>query len=137
MIEIDEFVERLCQLGGRRGPRRFPRKVRDREILMKSIRMTLDAARQYSEQEINTLLEAWRNEIAPEIDIDFVTLRRLLVDYEELERTRDGARYRVGFPRHPIAFDLEIDGLDLRATVAAYRMDKARRRDARKRSRGG
>ena len=31
MISPEEFVERLCRLGADRGPRRFPRKQRDRE----------------------------------------------------------------------------------------------------------
>ena len=52
MIEIDEFVDRLGRLGSRRGPRRFPRRRRAREILMKSIALTLDSAREYSERPV-------------------------------------------------------------------------------------
>jgi hypothetical protein len=122
VIGIDEFVERLCRIGADRGPRRFPRRRRDREILMKSIRMQMDPMADYTEKAINALLERWRSEIAPAIDVDHVTLRRLLVDYGEIERTRDGATYRVGYPPRPVAFELEIDELDLRATIAAYRM---------------
>jgi hypothetical protein len=120
MISVDEFVERICKLGADRGPRRFPRKHRDREILMKSVVMTLDSAREYSEPEINTLLQEWNRDVAPAIETDHVTLRRLLVDYGELERTADGARYRTGFPPRPVAFELEVDEIDIRATVAAY-----------------
>jgi hypothetical protein len=122
VIGIEEFVERICRLGSDRGPRRFPRRARDRAILMKSIRMQLDPMADYDEREINALLARWRDEIAPSIDVDHVTLRRLLVDYGELERTRDGARYRLGYPPRPTAFELEIDDLDLRATVTAHRM---------------
>jgi hypothetical protein len=89
VIGIDEFVERLCRIGADRGPRRFPRRRRDREILMKSIRMQMDPMADYTEKAINALLERWRSEIAPAIDVDHVTLRRLLVDYGEIERTRD------------------------------------------------
>jgi len=128
MVEIEEFVERLCRLGARTGPRRFPRKARDREILMKSFRMQLDPSTDYTESELGDCIEVWKRSIAPEIDIDVTTLRRLLVDYGELERTRDCAFYRVGFPTRPVAFDLEIDELDLPATVEAYRMDQQRRR---------
>lgn len=124
MIEIDEFVERLCRLGAHKGPRRFPRKPRDRSILMKSIIMGLDSSKQYSEPELNALLAEWCANVAPEIEVDVTTLRRLLVDYGEVERTRDGAIYEVGFPGRPVAFDLEIEELDLRATVAAYRMGR-------------
>ncbi len=133
MIGIDEFVERLCRIGVDRGPRRFPRRPRDREILFKSIRMQLDPMSDYSEPEINALLERWRERIAPEVEVDHVTLRRLMVDYGELERTRDGATYRVGYPPRPAAFELEIDDLDLPATIAAYRM----RTKPRKSERGG
>lgn len=131
MIEVDEFVSRLCRLGARTGPRRFPRRRQDREILMKSIALTLDSAAEYSELEINRKLMDWNREIAPEIECDYVTLRRLLVDYGELERTADGGWYRVGFPVRPVAFSLEIDELDQTAVVAAFRMEQTRRREAR------
>jgi hypothetical protein len=120
MISPEDFVERLCRLGADRGPRRFPRKSRDREILMKSIAMLLDSARTYTEPEMNERLQEWNREVAPAIETDHVTLRRLLIDYGHLERTADGARYRVGFPPRPVAFDLEVDDIDVRATIAAF-----------------
>ncbi len=127
MIAPEEFVERLCRLGADRGPRRFPRKPRDREILMKSIVMSLDSDRDYSEGEINEALLEWGDRVAPAIESDHVTVRRLLVDYGYLERTADGRWYRLGFPPNPLAFDLEVDHLDVRATVAAYLAETARR----------
>lgn len=132
MITLDEFVERLCRLGGDPGPRPFPRARRDREILMQSIVMRLDSARSYSEAEINEALKAWQSEVAPGLETDHVTLRRLLVDHGRLERRADGGVYRVGFPARTVAFDLEIYDVDLAATVAAYREQvRARRRRAR------
>lgn len=121
MVTIDEFVERLCLIGADRGPRRFPRKARDREIMMKSITLSLDSAKTYDEHEINDLLQRWKADVAPAVETDHVTLRRLLVDWGHLERTQDGAAYRVGFPPRPMIFDLEIDELDLVSTIAAYR----------------
>lgn len=120
MISPEDFVERLCLVGADRGPRRFPRKQRDREILMKSIVMLMDSRELYSEQQINELLQEWGRDVAPAIDTDHVTIRRHLVDYGHLDRTADGAMYRVGFPARPVAFDLEVDEIDVRATVAAY-----------------
>jgi hypothetical protein len=128
MITLEEFVERLCRLGADRGPRRFPRKPRDREILMKSILMLMDSARTYTEPEINALLQAWNRDVAPAIETDHLTLRRLLVDHGHLERTADGGAYRVGFSARAVAFDLEVDDVDLRATIAAYREQARRRR---------
>ena len=133
MISPEEFVERLCLLGADRGPRGFPRKRRDRQILMKSILMLLDSARSYTEAEINDEIRAWNRNVAPAIQTDHVTVRRLLVDHGHLERTADGRAYRVGFPPVAVAFDLEVDDIDVRATIAAY-LDQAARRV---RSRGG
>ena len=121
MISLDEFVERLCRIAADRGPRGFPRGRRDRDILVQSFLLTLDSSRSYSEREVNQALRAWKRDVAPAIETDHVTLRRLLVDLGRLERTADGARYRVGFPPGAVAFDLEVYDLDVRATVAAYR----------------
>ena len=131
MISAEEFVERLCRLGADRGPRRFPRKQRDREILMKSILMLLDSGRTYTESQINGVLQEWNRDVAPAINSDHVAVRRLLVDYGHLVRTADGRMYQVGFPPHPIAFDLEVDEIDVRATIAAYRDYSERRRQGR------
>ena len=130
MITSEEFVERLCRLGADRGPRRFPRGGRAREVLMKSIMMLIPSDRTYAEAEVNALLQDWNRDVAPAIDSDHVTLRRLLVDFGHLERTSDGTRYRVGFPARPVAFALEVDEIDVRATIAAYReyVEQRRRR---------
>lgn len=95
---------------------------------MKSIVMLMDSERTYTEGEINELLLEWNRDVAPSINSDHVTVRRLLVDYGHLERTADGGCYRTGFPPRPMAFDLEVDGIDVRATVAAYRDHLERRK---------
>jgi hypothetical protein len=120
VISVEEFVERLCKVGADRGPRSFPRAARDRQILMQSIVLGLDSDRIYTEREIDAALRAWKRDVAPAVETDHVTLRRLLVDYGRLERTPDGASYRVGFPPRSVAFDLAVYDLDQRATVAAY-----------------
>jgi hypothetical protein len=130
MITAEEFVERLCRLGADRGPRRFPRGGRNREILMKSIMMLLSSDRTYTELEINACCRAGTERSRP-IDSDHVTLRRLLVDHGHLERTADGRRYRVGFPARPVAFAREVDDVDVRATIAAYREYAERQRHRR------
>lgn len=132
MISPEEFVERLCLLGGRRGPRGYPRKRRDRQILMKSFVMGLDSAATYTESDIDRAIQEWRRDVAPEIETDHVTIRRLLVDHGQLDRTADGSAYRVGFPPAALAFDLEVDDIDVRATIAAYRDQQTRRRSERR-----
>ena len=133
MISAEEFVERLCRLGADRGPRRFPRRQRDRQILIKSIMLLMDSSRRYTEREVNEAIRTWKRDVAPAIETDHVTVRRLLVDHGHLERTADGASYRVGFPTSSVAFDLEGDEIDVRATIAVY-LDQLRRRSRRPRS---
>lgn len=131
MIDLEDFVYRLCRVGADRDPRRFPRRRDDREVLIKSIVMGMDSGRHYSEPEVNNLLREWKQHVAPAIETDHVSIRRLLIDSGHLERTADGRAYRVGFPPRPLAFDLKIEELDLRATVAAYLEHRRRRRRCR------
>ena len=132
MIGLDEFVERLCKICADPGRRPFPRARRDREILVESIVMGLDSGRTYEEREINEHLKSWQKRVAPAIETDHVTLRRLLVDTGRLERTASGSSYRVGFPPKVTAFALDVYDLDLEATIAAYReWDGKRRQESR------
>ena len=127
MISVEEFVERLCLVGADRGPRRFPRKQQDRQIIMKSLLMGMDSVRTYTEGQVNEIIQDWNREVAPAIETDHVTVRRWLVDYGQLERSPDGGTYRVGFPPASVIFDLEVDDIDVRATVAAYLDQQSRR----------
>jgi hypothetical protein len=133
VISVEEFVERLCLVGASKGPRRFPRAAKDRGILMHSFVLGLDSGREYSEPQVNDAIQAWKRDIIPAIETDHVTLRRLLVDWGQLERSADGARYQVGFPPRNLAFDLEVYDLDLKATVAAFRDHQERERAERRR----
>lgn len=137
MITLEQFLERVVKLGADRGPRRFPRGTQDREILMKSITLDLDEKVTYTEREVNEHLKRWQREVAPAIETDHVTLRRELVDYGYLERKRDGSEYRVGFPAKSVAFAIEIYDVDLRATVAAYLAEQARKAAEKKAKRAG
>ena len=93
--------------------------------------MLLDSSRSYTEAEVNGLLQAWNRDVAPAIGTDHVTVRRLLVDHGHLERRADGGVYRVGFPPASVAFDLEVEDIDVRATIAAY-LDHQRQRTRRR-----
>jgi hypothetical protein len=95
--------------------------------MMKSIAMLHNSSKTYSEPEIHKHLMEWNRNVAPCIDTDYLTVRRLLVDYGRLERTANGSHYRVGLPLGDPLFDLEVDDLDLRAKIAAC-FDHQRRR---------
>ena len=81
--------------------------------------MGLDSSSVYGERDIDRAIQEWQQAVAPEIETDHVTIRRLLVDHGRLERTADGGAYRVGFPPTALVFDLEVDDVDVRATIAA------------------
>ena len=94
-IPCDQFKKRLVDLCARSGLSVLPRKYRDRQILLKSIVLTLSTEEEYTEREINEKLRLWLRNIGRCLDLDHVTLRRHLVDEGYLERDKDGSRYRV------------------------------------------
>jgi hypothetical protein len=62
----------------------------------------LDVGREYSEREINELLQRWHT-----FD-DWALLRRLLFDWRFVDREPDGSRYRL---RREAPWRLEVAGL--------------------------
>jgi len=87
-MTVEQFEERMAELCLRSGMAGFPRKRRDQQILLKSIVLTLDRERDYTELEIGDKLAYWLVDIGTSTDLDHVTLRRLLVDTEYLWRGR-------------------------------------------------
>ena len=80
LIAREEFVSRLIDLCLKSGMAGFPRKLRDRHILLKSVVLTLDVAKGHTEREIDDRLQFWLTDVARAIDEDRVSLCRLLVD---------------------------------------------------------
>ena len=122
-ISVDTFKKRLVELGLRSGMSGFPRRPRDRHILLKSIVLTLDPKRYYSEAELDAKLERWLREVGRSIRFDRVRLRRMLIDEGYMGRERDGSRYWVGILGPPLVthrfdFEPEIDALDVMHVIA-------------------
>lgn len=65
----------------------FPRKQKQRLVVLGEIAKRFDPGRTYTEKEVNAILEA--------IYDDYVTVRRYLVDYSFLGRKPDGSQYWV------------------------------------------
>lgn len=63
----------------------YPSKLKKQWLVLLKISSQFDENRQYSEKEVNAILEA--------IYFDYVTIRRSLIDYKFLQRTRDGRAY--------------------------------------------
>ena len=125
-ISVDEFKKRLTVLcaGGGSG---FPRKQRDRHILLRSVAQTL-ATGSYTERDLNDTLRAWLAGIGDAVELDHVTLRRYLVDAGYVSRDRTGSRYEACLGGGGGAsFDPEINAVDLSSLIRDAR-ERAERR---------
>ena len=117
-ITGDEFRARLSQLCLKGSLPHLPRKRRDRHILLKSVTLTLEAAREYTEGQINDELRFWLADIGRSAHFDHVSLRRGLVDEGYLARDRDGSRYWVAAPaRGDPPFAPEVDDIDVYVSI--------------------
>lgn len=119
MITIEVFKRRLEALCLGQGGRGLPRKRRDQQILLKSITLLLEVDQEYSEREVNQILERWLAEVGRAIEIDYVTLRRHLVDGGYLIRDRAGRSYRLHPEETAGLFEPETDTIDPVAVVEA------------------
>lgn len=129
MITADEFKTRLAELCLKSGVMGFPRKSRDRHILLKSVTLTLDAGREYTEPEIADRLAFWLVDIGRSIEFDHVSLRRQLVDTRYLYREADGSRYRVADPGPARElFAPGVDSVDVYEAIGLAMRTEARKR---------
>ena len=94
-ITAEEFKKRLAQLCLSGPSSELPRKQRDRQIILKSVALTLAKEQSYSEREINAALSRWVGEVGHSLEPDHAALRRTLVDEKYLERTEGGSAYRL------------------------------------------
>jgi len=128
-MTAEQFASRLAALCIKGVGQGLPNKIRDRHILFKSIKATLETNREYSETELNEGIEHWLATVGIGIVIDHVSLRRHLVDEGYVVRDRAGTTYRVARSRHEDLFEGAIDRLD-QAKIIADALD---RREARRR----
>ena len=129
-ISLSKFIERLEILCSRQSAPGLPRKLQDRQILYKSITITLDPGRAYAETDLNQALENWLANVAPMLETDHVTLRRHLVDEGFLLRDPAGQAYAVNTAEAITAlFDSAINALDPASVVeeAKERREKRKR----------
>ena len=69
--------------------KQMPARLKRKVIVMKAVAEVFESERDYSEQQVNSILE--------DVHDDFVTLRRYLVDFGFLQRTADGSRYWLNY----------------------------------------
>ncbi len=70
-----------------------PKKPESVHILLISAAIAFDLGREYTETEVNALLEQWASEFGSGCGLDRVTMRRLLVDEGYLRRDPFGTKY--------------------------------------------
>lgn len=128
-ISRSYFEKRLIDLCVRSGMTEFPKKATDQHILLMSAALTLRGDEAYTEAEINEKLTAWLEDICPIAQLDFVTLRRALVDEGYLLRPADGSRYELAAEGPAQSrFEEGVGAVDVAAVIAAGREDIERRR---------
>lgn len=83
--EYQEIVMK-CFPEGVSGPlHKFPRKQKQKLVVLQELAKHFEAGRIYSEKEVNQILE--------QVYEDHVTIRRYLIDYGLLDRKPDGSKY--------------------------------------------
>ena len=121
-ITVAEFKARLVDLCLKSGLTGFPRGRRDRHILLRSVADTLDPAVTYRQDDVTDRLAFWFADIGQAIELDRVSLRRLMVDYGYLVRDKAGTSYRVRIEgRGEVEFGPGIAELDVYEVIGAGR----------------
>lgn len=121
----DELFRRIFRSG---MMRRLPKKQQDAEVVLAISVLALDAERFYDESEINVNLAAWLDGIAADNGLDYVTLRRYLVDLGFLRRASDGAIYRVDPERIDAVLCHDAKSVDAKEIFDEVQAARRRRR---------
>jgi hypothetical protein len=128
-ISANEFKQRLPQLCLTLSANELPRRQRDKHIIFKSVTFFFEPGRSYSETEVNSLIDSWREQVGRACNIDRVTLRRSLIDEGYLTRTNDGCAYARSADGGPQGmFENEVDSVDPAATIVEAMRDIEERR---------
>ena len=104
------------------GGRDFPKKSIDRHILLISSILGLDSHRQYTESELNDELRKWTTLFGGNFNLDYVSLRRFLVDEQYIRRDTAGGSYELATTNLPFTFDRSIETLDLEELINEARI---------------
>src|SRR5512136_308223 len=118
-ITAAQFTDRFAALV--MSGKELPKKQLDRHIVSISSILKIEPGRQYSEKEINEQLQLWIIHFGRSFGLDYVTLRRYLVDEKYLTRDSAGGTYQLAAEGLPYTFDESLRELDLEKLVAEAR----------------
>jgi hypothetical protein len=125
-ISEAQFAERfVAVILGRQD---LPKRLLDMHVLLASVVLGLGPARRYSERDLNEELRTWVGRFGEGINLDHVTLRRLLVDFQYLERDSSGASYRLKAANRAFTFDPAVRALDLDRLIDGAVRQRAQRK---------
>lgn len=106
----------------------LPKKRADLHLLLYSATLPLQAAKPYTEKEINEQLQVWCLNFGNQMGLDYVSLRRALVDEGFLHRDPSGNQYILDLSGLPDQFDPQIRSLDLQSMLKEALAEKERRK---------
>jgi hypothetical protein len=127
-ISKERFIKRLSELCLKSALFGFPKDDLNQQILLKSAVLMMDASDSLTEKSINETLDRWVKEVSHIEGIDFVTVRRALIDAGYMVRTKDGSSYHIVLDPRPDLFNEKINELDIPEVIAAAREEIARRK---------
>ena len=119
-ITASQFKNRFVSLI--LGGRDLPKRRIDRHILFISSILKLEAHRQYTESELNDELRKWTTLFGRNFNLDYVSLRRFLVDEQYIRRDTAGGSYELATTNLPYTFDRSIETLDLEELINEARI---------------
>lgn len=90
--ETHRALKRLLVSGPLTG---LPTRPADLTLLLQLAALRFDPEKTYSEREVNEILATWLETFCAPFGVDYVTMRRLLVDALILQRDKAGNSYRL------------------------------------------
>jgi hypothetical protein len=129
-IEVykSDYIDKLSKLCGKKDLIQFPKKYKARLVLLGSIVFSLKPRKQYSEKLINESLIEWISKMAGKSYLDYVTLRRYLIDFGLLKRDPAGRKYYVAESKINSLFEKSIREIDSFSLVKKFRVQRKTRR---------
>ncbi|MGB0386548.1 MAG: DUF2087 domain-containing protein [Ardenticatenaceae bacterium] len=128
MISEQQFKTSIAKMFGRGHLAKFPKRHQDQLIFFGAAALHLAGEPTYTEKEINRTLMAWLTEMQADNVIDYVTLRRSLVDFRFVERDRVGREYTVAESDLATVFEKSIFTLDLHTIIEQAQAEREARR---------
>ena len=104
---------------------KLPKRRGDLELLLGLTTLQFQRQHEYSENEVNEILQSWLALLSFRAATDHVTLRRHLVDLDYLKRDAPGNRYFANYGNLA-----DVPDIDLLAYVNEIRDERRRKRRA-------